>query len=156
MKIKGEALLYDIANLAYVIADTGDYLNHGLHRVTDVCEEGNRDRVARVLGHAYAYAIDALAAVTEPPKIDINRDWSAKVRDYEIKFRKDCGLSPQRKIRIKECVQEYMVTMVLSDWLGFTYPESADIWQEKAAEALASLSATITGRYAFTRRQSPI
>lgn len=156
MKLTQSSLLYDISNLAYVIADTGDTLNHGLHRVADICEEGNRDRVARVLGHAYVHILDSLAAVVEKPRLDLNRDWSAGVRDYEINFLKDCRLSPQRKLRIKECVREYMVCMVLADWLSFTFPEAASIWEERAREELESLKALLPEGNAFTRKISPI
>lgn len=156
MKIKRERLIYDIANLAYVIADTGDYGNHGLHRITDICEDGNRDRVARVLGHAYSHVIDRLASELERPDVHTAHDWSKSIRDYELKFRKDSRLSPQRKIRIVECCREYMVSMVLHDWLSFTFPEGADIWKEKAEEALESLSTALSCNYAFRRLTPPI
>ena len=156
MKLLHSSLIYDISNLAYVIADTGDTLNHGLHRVTDICQAGNRDRVARVLGHAYVHILDALAAVVEKPRLDINHDWSAHLRDYEFKFRKDCSLSPHKKLRIKECAREYMVSMVLADWLSITYPEAADIWQQKAREALDGFSVIIDCFPPFSRKISPL
>lgn len=159
MKLKKETLIYDISNLAYIIADTGDHQNHGLHRVADICQEGNIDRVARRLGHAYTHVIDTLAPIIEKPKLNLDTDWSAVARDYEIRFLKEAALTLQRKLRIKECMREFMVSFVLADWLSFTLPEAADIWRQRALEAKDSLGAyaeTAYARPAFRRRISPL
>ena len=148
MKILKKSLLYDISNMAYVIADTGENLNHTLHRVRDVCQDGNIDRVARVLGLAYANVLSVLFPVLETPATNIDKENSAKVRDYEFNFRRDgnlChGLTTERKLKIKETVHEYMVSLVLADWLGITLPAAADVWKYKAEEALESLGILIS------------
>ena len=165
MKLQKKALLYDIANLAYTIADTGEYTRHTLHRVRDICEDGNIDRVSRVLGLAYSRILTILLPLITAPQINICKDNSAKPHDYEICFRHDGNLkytlTKERKLNIKELCHEYMVCMVLADWLAITLPEAADIWKfraEGAIKALKEISADIIGSFSASlrRRISPI
>lgn len=166
MKIRKKALLYDIANIAYMIADNGDDLNHGLHRVRDICEEGNIDRVSRILGLAYSNILTVLLPVIASPRIDIDKDWSAEPHDYEICFRKDTGfrfaLTKELQLKIKETAHEYMVAMVLYDWLSMTFPVAADVWKYRMEAAFESLGDTVSGVFSsmggskgFRRRLSP-
>ncbi|MCH5230142.1 MAG: hypothetical protein J1F12_09175, partial [Muribaculaceae bacterium] len=77
MKLKKSALIYDISNIAYVIADTGDDSSHILHKVRDICEEGNLDRVSRILGLAYARLLTILSPVLNSPGMNLNHDFTA-------------------------------------------------------------------------------
>ena len=138
MKLTKKTLLYEISNMAYLIADTGDDSIHGLHRVRDICEEGNIDRVNQVLSLAQAIAKDVLSPLRNMPKT--------------------------LKDRIRETVREFMICMVLADWLGVTYPEAAEVWRRRWEKALESLkqiaseyasSAALSESCAFTRRLSP-
>ena len=144
MKLKKKALLYDIANMAFTIADCGDPANHSLHRVRDICQDGNIDRVARVLGLAYSNILSALLPLLEtPPKLDPNRDNSASPHDYYIYFRKRGNLrfllTKERELKIKETAHEFMVSKVMYDWLGIVLPMAADVWKERMEHLLASL-----------------
>ena len=165
MKIEYKALLYDIANMAYVIADTGRDSLHSLHRVRDIVEDGNIDRVSRVLGLAYVQVINILSPLLRSPRVDICKDFSAKPRDYVLNFRNDRGcsfsLTKEIKLHIKETVHEYMVCMVLADWLGITLPEASDVWKFRAEGCLTALRETcaeIADSYTagFRRKVSPI
>ena len=163
MKLKKKALLYDIANIAYVIADTGD-TSHALHRVQDICQDGNIHRVARILGLAYSRILDVLAPVLNPLTIDICRDASASPHDYIIDFSDSpslkFSLTPEKRLRIKETAHEYMVAMVLYDWLSITLPPAADVWKFKMTEALASLRDSVgeissSSSCSFRRKLNP-
>lgn len=122
MKLKKDSLIYDISNMAYVIADTGDDTDHTLHRVRDICQDGNIDRVSRILGLAYAEILTVLAPVLKAPEIDPARDNSSSPKDYVINFSDRSSLrfllTPEWKLKIKETCHEYMVSMVLADWLA--------------------------------------
>lgn len=165
MKLSKKALLYDISNMAYLIADTGEPLNHTLHRVRDICEDGNIDRVSRILGLAYAKILDVLAPVSESRHIKIDRDLSVSPHNYEIRFsssgRFRFTLTSEKKLKIKEIAHEYMVCMVLCDWLEVTLPVAADVWKyraESALDALENLVATVMYSSSSTtlrRRISP-
>lgn len=166
MKLTKKSLLYDISNLAYTIADTGEHDRHTLHRVRDICQDGNIDRVSRVLCLAYSNLLSVLLPVLSAPRLDINKDLSVVPHDYEFCFRSDRSLrfrlTLEWKLKIKETAREYMVCLVLADWLAITLPEAADVWKFRAEAAFASLrshvseitSSSFSG--AFTRKYSPI
>lgn len=157
--IKKEKLLYDISNLAYVIAD-GAEPKHKVHIVADIAMEGNIDRVARLLGLAFARVQDALKKILVVPESERIKDISALPRDYVFELRKDCSgkiIVPfSSAVLLKETIHEYMVCFVLADWLGFIFPQEAGIWRSKAEECLAALSAFPRGQTAVTRRIPPI
>ena len=161
MRIKEKALLYDISNLAFAIADTGEHNRHTLHRVRDICEDGNIDRVSRILGLAYANVLTVLSGILEPPKIDLRRDLSVKTRDYLIDLKKCLKISKEISLKVKETAHEYMVCMALADWLEITMPETAPVWRERANACLNVLSATassiLAGQFhgGLRRRLSP-
>lgn len=166
MKLRKKALLYDIANMAYLIADTGEHHNHSLHKVRDICQDGNIDRVSRILGLAYSNLLACLSPVVCSPRIDINCDNSASPHDYEFTFKEGhtlkFALTTERKLKIKEFCHEYMVCMVLCHWLEVTLPVAADVWKDRAEMAIAALHSlvyTITSSsitMGFKRRISPI
>lgn len=149
MRIRKKALLYDIANLAYVIADTGEDSNHILHKVRDICEEGNIDRVSRVLGLAYTHVLSVLSPIIENHDRDLDKDYSVIPHNYEIKFKTErefhFRLTPEKKLKIKECVHEFMVCMVLADWLGIVLPAAADVWKFRMQEAESQISSLCSG-----------
>lgn len=159
-----KALLYDISNMAYMIADTGEPLNHSLHKVRDICQDSNIDRVARVLGLAYSNIIEALRPIINSSGINPDKDLSSRPRNYSIPLRCDHELrhilTPGQKLRIKEHCHVYMVSLALQDWLEMTLPQAADVWKDRAEGALEALQAiassiisSLTG--GLRRRVSP-
>lgn len=165
MKLKHKSLLYDISNMAYVIADCCPSDKHSLHQVRDVCQEGNIDRVSRILGLAYSHVLAVLSPVLHPDcRLDPDKDYSAEPHDYKFIFSGNSelryALSAEIKLCIKETVHEYMVCLVLADWLGITLPEAADVWKfrvEKAMESLKGIVAEVNHASlgGFTRKISP-
>lgn len=147
MKLTKKSLLYDIANMAYLIADTGEHDRHTLHRVRDICQDGNIDRVSRVLGLAYSRLLAVMIPVLRVPEISLRHDFSATPHDYEFAFREDrnmkYALTTEKKLRIKELCREYMVCMVLADWLAVTMPEAADVWKERMEKAFENITALV-------------
>ncbi|MCH5243242.1 MAG: hypothetical protein J1F67_12640 [Muribaculaceae bacterium] len=165
MIIRKKALLYDIENMAFTIADTGENDRHTLHRVRDICQDGNIDRVARVLGLAYAHLLTVLQPVLVSSRINIDKEESCQPHDYRFNLREQSPmkflLTKERKLKIKETAHEFMVCMVLADWLAITLPEAADVWKFRAEgclEVLKDLIATIVAssfRGGFRRKLSP-
>ena len=160
MKITKKTLVYDISNLAYVIADTGFAEPHKLHQLRDICEAGNIDRVARLLGLAYSKALTVLSPVVSDCVPSASHDFSLSVRDYRFPLKR-CGaarrLTPQRKLEMKETVREFMVCHVLADWLDITMPEVAESWRNRAGECIDRLSSMVNELSAavFRRKLSP-
>lgn len=164
MKLKHQSLLYDIENMAFVIADTVEKDRHALHCVRDICREGNIDRVSRMLGLAYSKIMAVLSPVILSPGMSLEHDFSLHPHDYAINFKTTRAfryvLTPEIKLKIKETAREYMVCMVLADWLGVTLPEAADVWKYRADLALEALAHTVSNlsfslNAGFRRRLSP-
>lgn len=147
MKLRKETLLYDISNIAYVIADKNEE-NHELHKVRDICQDGNIDRVSRILGQAYAEILVLLAPLLTPRVIDVNRDSSAMPRDYKIEFTTESDLrlklTPEKKLKIRELSHEYMVCRVMADWLGIILPQEAEIWRMRCEKTFEKLRQIVT------------
>ena len=163
MKLKKKALLYEIANMAYLIADTGAADCHNLHLVRDICQEGNIDRVNRILALAYSKALTVLLPILRPPhKVHDHSQEIPETDGYPITLIPLPSSAPSKSknpiyLLIKETVHEYLVSMVLADWLEITLPEVAGVWKIKAESSLRSLSETVSGltsggTYAFQRK----
>lgn len=154
--------MYDIANQAYIIASVYENMEKPVPyvRITDICESGNQDRVARVLGLAYARLADLLSPVLDVMLPRLEYDYSKNIHDYEFTFSPHkCGLtiSPEKKLKIKETIREFMVCMVLADWLGTVLPIAADIWKDRAQECVLALETAIFSiNSGFRRRVMPM
>lgn len=173
MRIKKKELLYQIANLAYTVANTGEDSRHTLHRVRDICEEGNIDRVNRVLALAFSKVLVILLPIIKPaphhhsPGFPVKTDDERKEgnedyliflkRNNDLKFR----LTKEIEFNIRETVTEHMVSMVLADWLAITMPEAADVWKYRAKASLEALAAIVSSLFSssftggFRRKISP-
>ena len=130
-------LLYDIGGLAYVVGDIrdGTLPAHVLHQVFDICQEGNIDRVDRLLSLSFWEAATHIGhvAVALPP------EGVGQNRVYRLALKKP--VAPAWVMRLKTALREYMTACVLADWLSFTLPDAAPPWREKARISLASLQA---------------
>lgn len=148
MKITKKSLLYDLSNLAFVIGDIGDESPHIIHQLRDICQEGNIDRVARILGLAYAKVLNILAPILKDKTPSLHHDFTALVHDYIFDFDDAATslfrVSPQKKFELKETIREFMICHVLADWLSITYPEMAATWKKRGEECIASLSLSVS------------
>ncbi|MBD5358114.1 MAG: hypothetical protein HDR88_14145 [Bacteroides sp.] len=145
--LQREELLHDISNLAYVIADVseGKESPHTLHQTFDICEEGNTERVERLLG---------LAAAEIGSEMGKGISIRHRRKNYVLTF---CGVTEKTVAKVTELAREYMVASVLHGWLSVTLPAAATFWANRRDETLSSLrSAATPPTGGFTRRVSPI
>lgn len=131
-----EDLLYDIRNLSYAEGEVMDEKEQcGRHTVQDIGEEGNVDRVTRVLDRCHAECVEMLLPWTER---EIDRDCLddgfKERRVYGIIMKIPPGFSQTTLNLLEELVHDYMVCSVMADWLGIGNPGKAAIWKEKAEE----------------------
>lgn len=167
MKISKKELLYEISNLAYVIADTHDSSRPDLHRVRDICEDGNIDRVSQILTLSYSEILVVLLPILHCPKTSSSPENQSadNPSDYFSIKLSSAGLSKpsvtaEMAFRIKETVKEYMIARVLADWLFITLPEAADVWKFRFLAALETLKECVSetvsnGSLTCRRRLSP-
>ena len=124
---KREELLYDIENYSYVEGDVMQTnAEHERHQVTDVGQDGNIDRVTRVLYLAHAECVNMLYPYTKQP-VDIKegRDNTlTEMQEYEIRMVVPGEMSKTTITLLERLIHEYMVYRVLSDWMSITKPTS--------------------------------
>lgn len=185
MTFKREELLYDIRNNAYVEGDVMQAkTEHDRHQVQDIGEDGNIDRVTRLLDLAHAECEEALFPYTKedveqetemddtPTYVEPTADAGGTVADMEM-FTDDTTASKptgdyvirllvpdeysKTTVRlIVRYIHEYMVCRVLSDWMSITNPPAAANWKAKQDEALEGMREAVNFRTGRIRRtQTP-
>ena len=185
MTFKRDELLYDIRNNAYVEGDVMQAkTEHDRHQVQDIGEDGNIDRVTRLLDLAHAECEEALFPYTKedveqetemddtPTYVEPTADAEGTVADMEM-FTDDMTASKptgdyvirllvpdeysKTTVRlIVRYIHEYMVCRVLSDWMSITNPPAAANWKAKQDEALEGMKEAVNFRTGRVRRtQTP-
>lgn len=158
LKFKRAELLYDIRNYAYVEGEVlGDENQHAHHTLVEVGEQGNVDRVTRILAVVHAAVVELLYPFTkqEPVEEEIdNMLWSPE--EYHIEVTVPVTFSRTSLHLLSKLIHEYMVYRVMYDWLCITNPEKAGHWLEKAKAVEEQIEDTKNMRTGvLTRKCSP-
>ena len=148
-----DELLYDIRTCAYVeghvVPPEGE---HARHMIIDVGEEGNVDRVTRILDMEIARVREMLYPYT---RHGITRramdDHFRQRRVYGIVMLVPSTFSQTTLALLERLVHEYLVTRALADWLSITNPAKASVWQDKAEEAEHEIRTAAQTRMARVR-----
>ena len=154
LRFKRSELLYDIKNYAYIegsVMETED--EHLRHTVQDVGEEGNVDRVTRILNLTVAKCREFLFPYTkcEIERSELNDTLKApEVYGIVMKLPKD--YSQTTLTLMERLIHEYLVCTALADWLGITYPEKAEMWALRGEDAERELLVNLNTRRGGSRR----
>lgn len=141
-------LLYDIKNNAYVESHVmGEDEEHARHMVADVGEEGNVDRVTRVLDLGISLCREMLypwakreIALTE------YGDKLQEREKYVIVLNVPQTVSQTTLTMLERLIHEYLVCRGIADWLSITNPEKSENWMAKAAEAESEIRTSLMAR----------
>lgn len=152
-----EQLLYDIKNYAFIEGHVwGEENQHAQHTLVDIGEEGNVDRVNRILGVAHAAAIEMLYPYTKQEPIDdeviCDKMWTPD--KYEIRMSVPATMSKTTLHLLSRLIHEFMVARVIYDWLSITHPEASRNWFDKAMEAAEEINSIKHTRTGVLRRPS--
>lgn len=152
-----EQLIYDIRNYAYIEGHVwGEENQHAQHTLVEICEEGNIDRVNRILGVVHAAVIEMLYPYTKQEPVDNeaigDRIWTPE--DYRIEMRVPARMSRTTLHLLSRLIHEFMVARVIYDWLSITHPEAARNWLDKALEAEQEINSIKNSRTGILRRPS--
>ena len=134
LTFKRSQLMYDIENCAYIegCVVEGEIGDHRRHMIQDVGNEGNADRVTRVLDLGVAKCREKLYSLT---KHDVHRpeldDRLVETDVYGIVLNVPDGFSQTTLNYLEKLIHEYLVYIVMEDWLGITNPTKSDTWKEK-------------------------
>lgn len=140
LRFRRENLDYSIKNYAYIESHVMDEGNECVrHMVCDIGEEGNRDRVTRLLGVIHAAVIEMLYPYTKREAVEeviVDDMWEPE--EYVVEIHVPKTFSQTTCHLLSRWIHEYMVYRVLYDWLTIT--DSANTaparhWLEKAQEA---------------------
>lgn len=145
LRMKRDQLLYDIKNYAYIQSDmmeeqqkvvSGIDINHAKHLTAEIGEDGNIDRVNRMLMLWYMDAVVALYPYTktEPVAEDVD-DMLTEPDEYVVEMYIPETVSRTTIMYLSKLVHEYIVYRVVADWLSITDPQSSATWLEKAEDA---------------------
>ena len=155
LSFKRDELLYDIENYAFI---EGSIMRtesaHERHMVQDVGQEGNVDRVIRVIGLYVAKCREILYAFT---KSKIHRPWLDDVlRDpkvYGIVLSLPEGFSQTTLSLLEKLIHEYIVCGAVADWLSITDREKSELWWQKSMEAKGEIESHMGRRMTRVRRR---
>lgn len=152
---KRDQLLYDVKNYAYIegsVMETES--DHNRHMVQDIGEEGNVDRVTRVLNLTVAKCRELLYPFT---KNDLHRlILTDKFREpgvYGIVMKVPQDFSQTTLTLLAHLIHEYLVCTAVADWMSITNPSKHQTWKEKSAEAESEIRLILHARMNKTRRR---
>lgn len=139
---KREQLLYDIENNCFVeghiMVDSHDEVRH---TVQDVGQEGNVDRVTRVLDLAHADIVERLYPFTQyeihHPTVD---DRLREKPVYGIALNVPLTFSQTTLNLLGKLIHELLVCVATADWLSITNPQKEVVWRRKADDLIIRIN----------------
>lgn len=159
LKFKREELLYDVKNYSYIEGEVlGEEKQHAQHTLVEIGEEGNVDRVSRILAVVFSAVIEMLYPYTKQEPVEEEIDdvlWSPE--EYVFEMNVPTTMSRTTIFLLKDLIHEYMVYRVMHDWLSMTNKNAAADWLAKAEDVKKQIEeAKNQRRGVLTRRCSPV
>lgn len=154
LELKRSELLYDIKNLGYIIRDSRkrETPEEGKN-VSDVAEDGNIDRIQRVLDLAYAEVMRMLS-----PYVDHRVEADAYGNDilneptsYYIFVTLKHTMPGTTENLLRVYAHEFMVAYVMADWLSVVSPEEATVWAGKMQSMAEGIKGCMSARKTVTQ-----
>lgn len=157
LSFRREALLYDVKNYSFI---EGDIMKadeeHARHQVFDIGEEGNIDRVTRILNLACAECVEMLFPYTKmeiPDTQETLDDVLTAPEEYNIVLNLPKGFSLTTVELLEHLIHEYLVCRVLADWMSITNPGSQANWEGKFMELKSKIQTSLVSRKDKIRRK---
>ena len=159
LTFKREEILYDCRNYAYIEGDTMKTADeHDRHQVMDVGEDGNVDRVARVLDLAFAQCVELCYPYSKETVGDETEadDTLNAPATYVLRLRVPDDFAQSTVTLLGKLIHELLVYKVMADWMSITKPDAKANWQEKIQEMEAQIVSHLNFRIGRVRRtQTP-
>lgn len=150
-------LMYDVANYSFIEADImPENSEHSKHQVFDITQEGNVDRVTRLLNLYFLECVEMLFPFTKEAIAVEGVELDDKLREpdtYEIVLRLPSDFSLTTLGLLENLIHDYLVCRVLSDWMSITFPESMEKWELKARGLKDKISTSLVGRIGKVKRK---
>ena len=155
LMFKREQILYDCKNYAYVEGDTMKAQDeHDRHQVIDIGEDGNIDRVTRVLDLAFADCVELCYPYS---KVEVEDktvlDDTLRERDtLVLRMVVPDDFSQTTVELLRRLIHELLVYKVMADWTSHTKPESEAKWAKKAEDVEEKITSSLNYRVGRVRR----
>lgn len=144
MEILTNEVIADIRSAAWLESELHPELDrHHRHEMADICEDGNIERVWRVLALAEVEVRLALSRILHEKEAAKKDNGLECPEIWQFLFLP--GLAPSVLSFIREKIHEYMVARVMADRAGVIIMASAEIWEERGKDALLALNQAAAG-----------
>lgn len=154
---KRKELLYDVENYSFVEGDIMQAEDeHASHQVFDIGQEGNVDRVTRVLNLTHAECVEMLYPYTKEEISDEHEtldDILVAPEEYHIALTLPEGFSLSTVKLLKHLIHEYLICKVLADWMSITNPSSKANWEEKIMSIRVKIQTSLMSRKGKIKRK---
>lgn len=150
-----DALLYDIGNYAYIQGDAMPTADApAQQKIIDLTQEGNIDRVTRILDLAHAECVEKLFPYTKVMcDVEEERDNElVETSEYVVMMAVPHDCSKTTINLIAKLIHEYMVYYVMADWLSLTYPALSAVWADKLSSVAKDIRTRLDARCGRVRR----
>lgn len=140
--LRREQLMYDIKNCLWIEGSVmpDETPAHNRHIVQDGGEDGNVDRISRVLDLCHSEVKEVLYSYTKHAIHDAEvENRLREPQTYGIVMSVPEDYSQTTLLYLEKLVHEYMVCRAVEDWLSITNPGKAEIWRMKAEEMLRGI-----------------
>lgn len=147
IELQKKELVFDIRNTAAAYADSISSSvedSHLIHNVYDVGEDGNRDKLARILDSAVEDCKELLYRFTKMEMLGSGFDsneWEECIgsptneeESYYLAMRMPNGFSQTSVHTMTVYIHDYIVNQCLYEWLMIVYPDGADRFWPLAEE----------------------
>lgn len=149
-----DELLYDIKNAAFIEGSVMEVetADHNRHMVQDVGEEGNVDRVTRILGLTVAQCREMLYPFTKHDLREAVKDDRLKEPEmYGIILKVPEDFSQTTLDLLEHLIHELLVCKAVAEWLRITHPAKSGSWAEKAEETAEEIRVNLNSRMKRSR-----
>lgn len=159
LTFKRDEIMQDIENYAFVVADVMKVdEEHARHQVYDICQDGNIERVTRVLNLAYSEVVELLYPYTKEDcgQEEIADNALTFPEEYIILMEIPDNFAKSTVVLLTKLIHEYFVYRILGDWLSITAGECSGIWEEKLEKTREKINSAKDERTGRVRRtQAP-
>lgn len=154
--LKRKELLYDVENYSFIEGDimkTED--DHERHQVFDIGQNGNVDRVYRILNLAFSECVEMLYPYTKEDLDEEQKGFDDVLdapEEYIIELTLPDGFSMTTVKLLKHLIHEYLVCMVVADWMSITNKSSQANWEDKISRLKTKIQTSLVSRTGKIRR----
>ncbi|MBQ8051647.1 MAG: hypothetical protein IJ197_08780 [Bacteroidaceae bacterium] len=159
LTFKREELLYDIKNIGWIKGDVmSEEMQHIKHLIQDIGEDGNVDRVTRIMDLAFAVCVELCYPFSKEDVDDetVKDDTLENADEYVLNLRVPDSFSKTTVQLLLRYIHEFIIYRALSDWFSIVYPEGKGIWDEKLANAESEISGLLNSRTKRVRRKQSL